>query len=82
MYLLKILSIDTRILSQLVIQRNLTGVNGKTGLPAVGVVEAEYLIERGTVINPNVHILIIKLAMEMTMNRSSAMSNVVQVRNS
>ena len=66
---------------QLLIQRNHIGVNGKTGLPVVGVVEVEYLIEGGTAINPNVHIPIIRLVMEMIMNTKGVMSNVVQVPN-
>ena len=65
----------------LLIQRNHIGVNGKTGLPAVGVVEVELLLEGGTVISPNVHIPIISLAMEMIMNIKDVMSNVVQVSN-
>ena len=79
--LLKIVPSDTRFLFQLLIQRDHTGVNGKTGLPVVGVVEVDYLIEGGTAINPNVHIPIIKPAMEMIMNIKGVMSNVVQVRN-
>ena len=55
-------------------------MNGKTGLPVVGVVEVEYLIEGGNVINPDVHIHIIKPAMEMIMNIKVVMTNVVQVR--
>ena len=54
-------------------------MNGKTGLPVAGVVEVEYLIEEGAAINPNVHIPITKLAMEMIMNIKGVMSNVVQV---
>ena len=65
----------------LLIQKNLTGVNGKTGLLVVGAVEVEYLTEEGIVISPSVHIPITKLAMEMTMNRNGVMSDVVQVRN-
>jgi len=55
-------------------------VNGKTGLPVVGAVEMEYLIEGDSVINPNVHIPIIKPAMERTMNKKGAMNSVAQVR--
>lgn len=61
-----------------VAQRNHIGVNGKTGLPVVGVVEVELLLEGGTAINPNVHIPIIRPAMEMIMNIKGVMSNVVQ----
>jgi len=57
-------------------------VNGKTGLPVVRAVEMEYLIERGSVINPNVHTLTIKPAMEIIMNGRGVMNNAVQVRNS
>ena len=56
-------------------------MNGKTGLPVVGVVEVELLLEEDTAINPNVHIPITKPAMEMIMNIKDVMSNVVQVRN-
>ena len=57
-------------------------MNGKTGLPVVRAVEMEYLIERGSVINPNVHTPTIKPAMEIIMNGRGVMNNAVQVRNS
>ena len=54
-------------------------MNGKTGLPAVRVVEVEYRTERGNVTNPNVHIPIIEPAMEIIMKRRVVINNVVQV---
>jgi len=54
-------------------------VNGKIGLLVVGAVVVEYLIEGGNVINPSVHILIIKSAMEIVMKGRHVMIIVAQV---
>ena len=56
-------------------------MDGQTGLLVARAVEVEYLIEKDSVINPGVHIRIIKPAMEILMNRRDVMINVVQVRN-
>jgi len=54
-------------------------VNGKPGLFVVGAVVEEYLIEGGSVINPSVHILIIKPAMEIVMKGRHVMIVAAQV---
>ena len=56
-------------------------MNGKIGLSAAKSVEVEFLIERGNVFPPNVHILIQNTTsvMEMIMKKRNAMYNVVQV---
>lgn len=51
-----------------VAKRNHTGVNGKIGLLVARAVEVEYHIEKGPVIHLNVHIPIIKPAMEKVVN--------------
>lgn len=54
-------------------------MNGKTGLPVVKAVVVEYLIEEGNVINPSVHIPIIKPAMEIAMKGRHVMIVAAQV---
>ena len=61
------------------LQKNHTGVNGKTGLYVVRNAEAEYLTGRGNATNPNVPILTTKSVMVMIMKRRSVTSSVVQV---
>ena len=63
------------------LQKNHTGVNGRTGLSVARSVEVEYLTERGNAFHQNVHTLIpVTISvMEMIMKRRNAMNNVVQV---
>ena len=65
------------------LQKNHTGVNGRTGLSVARSVEVEYLTERGNVFHQNVHTLILHTtsAMALTMKKRSVTKNVVQVCN-
>ena len=61
------------------LQKNRSGVTGRTGLYVVRNVEVEYLTGRGYATNPNVPILTTKSVMEMIMKKRSVTSSVVQV---
>ena len=74
-----VISIYTNVKQKITQQKNHTGVNGRAGLCAARSVEVEYHTERGSVTNQNVHILTIKIVMEVTMKRRSATSIAVQV---
>ena len=63
------------------LQKNHTGVNGRTGLFVVRSAEVEYLTGRGNASHQNVHTLILHTTnvMELITKRRNAMNNVAQV---
>ena len=62
------------------IQKSHTGVHGATGLLAVNHVEEVYPSERDTATDLHVHILSIRIALEMIMKRRNVMTDAAQVR--
>ena len=62
------------------LQKSHTGVHGVTGLLAVNHVEEVYPSERDTATNLHVHILFIRIALEIIMKRRNVMTYAAQVR--